>query len=267
MSVITLLTDFGLQDEYVGVMKGVIAGICNEARVIDITHGIAPQNVLQAAWVLESAWRYFPAGSIHLIVVDPGVGSSRAIVGARAEGHCFIAPDNGVLSPVFDAGRVDRLVRIENSNFFLDTVSSTFHGRDIFAPVAAHLAGGLPLVELGTEIAPSDAVRLTNWQSISSRPGEIQGRVVSVDRFGNLITNISRKQLDALIGTAPGREVEIRVGNGRIVGLSPNYFSGKGLRALAVIGSRGMLEVAVYCDHAGQVLSAGSGDLVRLKLV
>src|SRR5438128_8304527 len=188
--IITLTTDFGLSDPFVGIMKGVILGIAPAAQLIDITHDIRSYDILEAALIIESTYRYFPEGTVHLVVVDPGVGSARRPMAVAAKSHSFVAPDNGVLSllPQPEA------YRITNHSLFLNSVSQTFHGRDIFAPVAAHLARGTPLGAVGPRIV--DFMR-----KAPSKPnvldGKLIGQVLRIDKFGNIITNLRRQDLPA----------------------------------------------------------------------
>src|SRR5580692_5562992 len=183
---ITLTTDFGTADHYVGAMKGVILGISPHARIVDITHEIAPQDVNEAAFVIAQAWRYFPKGTIHVVVVDPGVGSARRPVLCEAEGQFFIAPDNGVLSMVYDSSR-HKVRAISNSRLFLKKVSRTFHGRDVFAPAAAHLSKGMAPEKFGKMIL--DYARDGVVKPVRLSANEWNGVVLKTDRFGNLITN------------------------------------------------------------------------------
>ena len=152
MSIITLLTDFGTEDAYVGVMKGVILSINPSAEVVDVCHYINPQDLIEAAYLIKSSYRYFPKGTIHIIVVDPGVGGNRLIVAVKLSGHIFLAPDNGVLTLLLDEGEVDTIVRVENTHYFLNSISQTFHGRDIFAPVGSHLSRGVFIENLGSKL-------------------------------------------------------------------------------------------------------------------
>jgi S-adenosylmethionine hydrolase len=261
MAVITLLTDFGLTDEYVGVLKGVIHGISSTAVIIDVTHGIAPQNVVAAAYTLQAAYVYFPPGTIHVAVVDPGVGTARGIVAVRCNGHQFLAPDNGLLAPILEANAPDEGYRVENEDFFRHPVSPTFHGRDVFAPVAAHLSKGLPLKDLGR---PLDFHALQPLEAHGPRmdpSGELEGEVVGVDRFGNLITNIGSKHLAGL-GTD---KIDILLGDHIITAMTRTYAQGKAGEIIALIGSRNCLEIAVNGASASNTLNMTHGGVVRIK--
>ncbi|MCD6224235.1 MAG: SAM-dependent chlorinase/fluorinase, partial [Deltaproteobacteria bacterium] len=190
MSIITLLTDFGVEDEYVGIMKGVILSINPSSTIVDITHQIAPQDIIAAAYRIKFSYKYFPEKTVHLVIVDPGVGSGRPLLAAKIQGHFFLAPDNGILTPLLDDGDIDTLVFVENSEYFLDSVSQTFHGRDIFAPVAAHISKGIDIMELGKLADIKSLARLSVEKPFIADNGELSGIIVSIDRFGNLITNI-----------------------------------------------------------------------------
>lgn len=259
---ITLTTDFGLEDEYVGVMKGVILSICPAATIVDVTHGIPPQNRIQAAYVINSAYRYFPAGTIHLAVVDPGVGTGRATTALRADGHVFLAPDNGVLSFLLQKQGAFA-VRLTRSEYFLKSVSTTFHGRDVFAPAAAHLAAGADLKSLGEPVDCGALKTLDLGLPRIGADGRLSGTVVWADRFGNLTTSIDAASLDAYLRSKPvGSKPVIRIGTCRIAGLSSTYADAEPGRALALIGSRGYLEIAVNCGNAHKDLGINTLDPV-----
>jgi S-adenosyl-L-methionine hydrolase (adenosine-forming) len=261
MAIITLLTDFGLTDEYVGVIKGVICGINPAVGIIDVTHGIALQNVVAAAYTLKAAYSYFPQGSIHIAVVDPGVGTKRDIVAVRCAGYLFLAPDNGLLAPILKEHAPDEGYRVENENLFRHPVSPTFHGRDVFAPVAAHLSRGLSLKALGRPL-DFDALQPLRSQGPRIDPsGVLEGEVVGVDRFGNLITNISSRQLSTL-GTG---KLDILLGDRIITTMTRTYAQGKTGEILALIGSRNCLEIAVNGASASKTLNLTHGEIVRIK--
>ena len=250
--VITLLTDFGTADPYVGMMKGVIAGICPSANVVDITHEVPPQDIRTGAFFLERSVRYFPPGTIHVAVVDPGVGTSRKALAIRAEGHVFVGPDNGLLS----AGlrRVDA-VTLTRRSYFRDSVSHTFHGRDIFAPVAAHLAAGVRFEDLGP--AMRRIVKLSSLRPRRTRRG-LRGNVASVDRFGNLITNFDLDAWSSL------RRPSIRVGSFATTKLAPSYGASRRGELAVILGGYGLLEIAAREASAAKILGLGSGALVEL---
>jgi len=263
-SIITLITDFGVDDEYVGVMKGVILSVNPAAIIVDITHHIEPQDLIQAAYIIKYSFKYFPEGTVHVVVVDPGVGSDRAIIALEVTGHIFLAPDNGVLTLLMDEGNIGSVVRVENSCYFLESVSQTFHGRDIFAPVAGHLSKGIKIETLGTPIDKIDLERLPIKYPGISNSGELFGTVVSIDRFGNLITNIDVNSLDKLCKSGKERKLQIRIGQNKIVGLSKSYESALPQSPLALIGSRGYLEIAVNCASARRYFMANRGDIVTV---
>ncbi len=266
MSIITLLTDFGSRDEYVGLMKGVILSIHSAATIVDITHQIDRQNLMQAAYAIHGSYRYFPAGSVHLIVVDPGVGTDRSLLALELHNHYFVAPDNGVLSLLLDEGLVDELIDITNSEYFLDTVSHTFHGRDIIAPVGAHIARGVELRQLGDELAPADAIRLTNIRARTADDGNIVGRIVAVDHFGNLVTNIEHQMITTYGLANQTKRVVIQIGSHTVQGMDRTYGNGHSNIPMALIGSRGYLEIAIPRGNAAQQLNVRSGDRVQVKI-
>ena len=254
--IITLLTDFGTRDPFVGVMKGVILGRCPVARIVDLSHEVSPQQVPEGAFWLAKTFVWFPSGTLHLVVVDPGVGTRRAALVAQACGHLFVAPDNGILAPVLGRDPAGRAYRIDPEPLGLSVPSRTFHGRDVFAPVAAEiLAGRLEWDAVGppqTELVPLPTVP-------AHRQGaEVRGTVVTVDHFGNLITNIEAEDLagidDALVSletaSCPLRGTYGEVSSGELVG---------------VVGSFGTLEVACRDGNAERItgLTRGARVVVR----
>lgn len=233
MPVITLTTDFGLTDNFVGVMKGVVLSIAPNTTIVDLTHDVAPQNIHQAAFVLLTGFSYFPSSTVHVCVVDPGVGSGRRILAVRADDYYFVAPDNGVLSYVLDRADSFECWSVENPEYRLAEVSSTFHGRDIMAPAAAWISKGLTPESLGPKI--KDPVRLPALAPQKTALG-IDGRVIYADRFGNLITNVSAAEVPD--------HAEIRVGGQCISGLQSSYDAVPPGELLAVRGSHGFIEIA-----------------------
>jgi S-adenosylmethionine hydrolase len=264
MSIITLLTDFGIEDEYVGVVKGVILSIAPSAKIIDITHQIDPQDLVQAAYTIKFYYRYFSRGAVHAVVVDPGVGTFRAIIALEVRDHIFLAPDNGVLTLLLDTEPIDSIIRVNNTDYFLEPVSRTFHGRDIFAPVAAHLAKGVALQKFGPPADLKELVRLPIEYPTLSEKGELMGFIVSIDRFGNLITNIDLVSFEKFSRAETGKTPEIQIGRGRITGLSGSYEDVKPQNPLAIIGSRGCIEIAVNGGSARRHFMAKKGDRVKL---
>jgi S-adenosylmethionine hydrolase len=256
---ITFTTDFGLSDHFVGVMKGVVAGIAPSARIIDITHEITPYNVAEGAFVIAEAWPYFPKRTIHVVVVDPGVGSARRPILAEAGGHFFIAPDNGVLSLVFDAAP-HKVRVISNPKFMRREISRTFHGRDVFAPAAAHLAKGSKTAAFGKLI--HDYVRAWSARPTPKGKDSWRGAILKVDRFGNLITNFAAREF-AGVGTRP---FEMRAGTHRIHRLALTYAETSVGDLFAIVGSSGYLEIAVNQASAATVLGCSAGAPVELDL-
>ena len=260
MRLITLTTDFGLEDAYVGVMKGVILGINPAATIVDLCHAIPPQDVQAAAFLLHTAWPYFPPATIHVVVVDPGVGSQRRAIAVDVGAATFVAPDNGVLSYVLaEAAEKNTLaVHLTNRRYWLSKISATFHGRDIFAPVAAHLSLGVPLADLGEPLPIGELVTLSLPRPARQSNGVWVGHVVHVDHFGNLVTDLEAEA----IGDA--QAVVIEVGGRRIVGLRRTYAEGSPGEPMALIGSSGRLEIAVPGGQAARGLKVQIGDQVRL---
>jgi S-adenosylmethionine hydrolase len=264
MSVITLLTDFGVDDEYVGVMKGVILSVNPHAVIVDITHHIASQDLIQTAYLIESFYMYFPKGTVHIIVVDPGVGGERAIIALERMGHLFLAPDNGVLTLLLEAGNIGSIVRLDNPNYFLDSISQTFHGRDIFAPVGAYLSKGIELKMLGAPVDQKDLIRLRVQKPFISAESELVGLIVWIDRFGNLITNIDFNSLDKFCMLDREETPRVKIGGQMITGFSKSYGSVGLQKPLAIIGSRGYLEIALNCGRAENYFGAQKGDAVKV---
>jgi len=261
LPIIALLTDFGSKDHYVGVMKGVIHGICRDAHVVDLSHNVSSQDITEAAFVLRSSYRYFPPGTVFVCVVDPGVGSRRAIVCLRANGQLFLAPDNGLLSVVASDSAPEGIYAVEDERFFLKPVSRTFQGRDIFAAVAAHLCAGVDPAELGPPLARVQALRLP--RPVKTAGGTLRGEVIYIDHFGNLITNIS----DSILQTAfrgPRDRVEVSVKAHSIRGVSASYSEVEKGRLLALVGSSGYLEVAANEGSAAEMLGCRKGDRITL---
>jgi S-adenosylmethionine hydrolase len=267
MSIITILSDFGSHDEYVGVMKGVILSVCPSVSIVDITHQIDPQDIVQAAYLIPSFYRFFPEGTVHLVVVDPGVGAERDILATNHDGHFFIAPDNGVLTLLMNRGKSDTIVRIRNADYFMKPVSATFHGRDIFAPIGAHIVNGTNLEELGTKTDIENIVRLEDLNCRLSETGELVGKIISIDHFGNLITNIDSNTLTNYRQTDANNRIQICIRSHVIVGLSETYANADPSSPLALIGSRHHLEIAVNGGNAQRYFKAHKGDLVRIRLL
>jgi S-adenosylmethionine hydrolase len=267
MPVITLLTDFGTADEYVGVMKGVMLSICPSVSVVDISHQIEPQDIVQAAYLVPGYFHYFPKGTIHIVVIDPGVGSQRAILAVHFRKHFFIAPDNGVLSLLLRDQKSDTIIEANKSEYFLEPLSATFHGRDIFAALGAHVACGTEIESLGSRRQIEDIVHLNDLTCQVTQRGELIGKIVSIDRFGNLISNIDAIQLHDFCQSEPSKQVHIAIGSLTIRGMEKTYADAASGAPLALIGSRGYLEIALSCANAQKQLNARKGDRVRITLL
>jgi S-adenosylmethionine hydrolase len=259
--IVTLLTDFGTRDPYVGVMKGVILGINPSLRIVDVTHEVPPQAVRAAAYLLASSFPFFPPGSVHVAVVDPGVGSDRKAVVLHAADHVFIAPDNGLLSEVIHAAASSKAWEISNPALCLPVLSSTFHGRDIFAPAAAHISGGFPLEQTGASLQKPRIFPRLAPEKI--RDG-LRGEVLWIDRFGNLVTSIRERDLEDLAQGPNWRAATVTIGTARIRGISTTYRDTTGL--ITLIGSTGRLEVSVSGGNAEHELRVGLGDSVIVRL-
>ena len=218
--IITLTTDFGYIDPFVGIMKGVILRIAPDAQIVDLSHGIAPQDIRAAALTLAASVDNFPEGTIHVAVVDPGVGSERRPLLVESVDHYFVGPDNGVFSLALERNGSSRIVDLSNETYHLQPKSHTFHGRDVFAPVAAHLARGVSVGEFGAPL--KDCVRL-RWPPIDRAGESVLGEILYIDRFGNLFTNIRERDL---MSVAP-EKIRVRLGEINISGLSPNYAAGR----------------------------------------
>lgn len=257
---ITLLTDFGTRDYFVGVMKAVIHSIAPRARVIDITHDLDPYGIGPARFTLSQSWKYCAPGTVHVCVVDPGVGTTRRAILVEAEGHVFVGPDNGVFSDfVTKPGARARL--LSNAKYHLKEVSSTFHGRDIFAPVAAHIASGVPLSKFGPRIG--DAVRITTGQPLRTGKRFWQGEIAWVDRFGNLITNFPIAEFPQIYH----RPFKLKAGFAALDSLAPNYAAGQPGEAILLVGSSGNLEVAVNQGSAARKLGLAVGSPLELEIL
>ncbi len=261
MSAITLLTDFGEADHYVACMKGVILQRAAGARIVDITHRIQPHDVVHAAFILRQVFECFPAGTIHVAVVDPGVGSARRILAARYAGQTILAPDNGLVSFVHRDFALEELRSVENRRLSQPEVSATFHGRDVFAPVAAHLFSGMPLDRVGPQVGELELLNIDLPHALEH--GGLEGQVLYVDHFGNVISNISAADLEAL--RTPADRLGVQVGPLRIGPLRTTYGDAAPGEVVALIGSTGMLEIAVNQGNAATQLRAGPGTIVLVR--
>jgi S-adenosylmethionine hydrolase len=256
MPVIALLSDFGVRDHYAGTMKGVVLSICPDATLVDVTHEVPPHDVLTGALQLAASYRYFPPGTVFLTVVDPGVGSSRRGIAAEAGDYRFVAPDNGLLTAVFQESPPKRVVELTERRYARPTVSRTFEGRDRFAPAAAWLARGVQLTALGR--AAHDWQRLDIPQPVAAGEG-LHGVVLIVDRFGNAVTNIDRRTWQRF---AAGGPVDLRVGGTPIPRLVDTYADIAPGEVCALFGSSDRLELAAHAASAAERLGAGPGTAV-----
>ncbi len=262
MAIITLMTDFGIKDGNVGVMKGVILGICDSARIVDLSHTISTQNIREAAFVLEKSWGYFPAGTIHVIVVDPGVGTARRPIAALIDGHYFICPDNGVLTMVYDRAERTKthieIIELNQKRYWLPVVSHVFHGRDIFSPSAAHLANGVKFHQLGSVI--SDPQRIDYPKPVTTDTGW-KGEVVHIDHFGNIATNLREEQLIDL----SNNRIQIKLNAIEINGLVKTFGDRPPGELIALFGSTGNLIVSEVNGNGAMRLGTRIGDVVEVK--
>ncbi len=258
MGIIVLLTDFGLNDSFVGVMKGVISRINPQVKIVDLCHKIESHNIHDAAFLLKSSYPYFPEGTIFLIVVDPGVGSERKSVIVETEKYIFVAPDNGVLSFLVERD-IKRIIQITNGEYFLKPVSHTFHGRDIFAPVAAHLSRGETVEKFGPAIRKINRLKFPEPQLKNNR---LMGEVMYVDHFGNLITNINQ---DAFLRFIEGEKFQIIIGKAKISKISSSYQEGKEGLPIAIFGSFDNLEISLYRDDASRRLNLNKGSKISIE--
>ena len=259
MTVITLTTDFGLRSGFAGVMQGVIYGLAPQVRIVEITHFVSPQNIREGGYTLGRAAPFFPEGSIHVYVVDPGVGTARRPLAAQLGSHFFVGPDNGLLTPLIEVAGKDQqrveFVHLDRPRYWRPTISHTFHGRDLFAPVAAHLANGIPLIELGTPIP--DPVRLDFWHPQRTESGWI-AHVTSIDTFGNLTTDLP-------VTAIPDPSIaHFRLHGAEVNGIADSYGSRQVGELVAVVDSEDFIEIAVVNGNAALKLGAGEGDLVEV---
>lgn len=277
--IIAQLTDFGLSDAYVGTMKGVMLTICPDAQIVDITHAIQPQNVRQAAYVLLTAFRYFPAHTVYNIVVDPGVGTAREAIAVATNNGVYVAPNNGVLTYTLQHLAVEHAVVLENPRYRLSTISTTFHGRDIFSPASAHLAAGVPITELGPTLA--ELVKLPAPR-LDITPGRIAGEVLHIDHFGNIITSIGLMRWETpstltlnpafappaddsdLQAAIDAQRARLVIGAHTLSQIRPTYGMVQPGEATMLVGSSGQLEVGINQGNAARSLNVSLGDPVTL---
>lgn len=258
--IITFTTDFGLHDHYVGTIKGVALSIVPSATLVDICHEVRSYDVLDGALTIAQAYRYFPAATVHVVVVDPGVGGARRPIVAEVGQQIFVCPDNGVLSFVYQREQPVSVRHIVNDRYFLQPVSSTFHGRDIFAPVAAHIAAGVPIDEFGPPILDYATLELAAPKRVAQ--GVLAGTVLKVDKFGNVITNITPADISDALG--PRRSFRLKVGNASISNLRTSYAGAAPGQLFSIFDSLGYLEIAANQASAAEQLRITQGDAVEV---
>jgi hypothetical protein len=257
--ILTLTTDFGLSDHYVGTMKGVVHSICPRARIVDISHGVTPFEVAEGAYLIAQAYRYFPKKTVHVVVVDPGVGTARRPILMEAAGQYFVAPDNGVLSMIY-AREKHKIRLIANDRYFRKPVSRTFHGRDIFAPVAAHVAAGVAPSRMGKLI--EDYLRPAFAQPQRTGKRSWAGRILRIDHFGNIITNFHQDEFPDL----ERRNFSLNLGPHQVTVLARNYAEAGPGELFAIVGSSGYLEVSVNQGSAAGQIHCETGAPVELMV-
>ncbi len=291
--IITLLTDFGNQDAYVGIMKGVIASINPHASIVDICHNIPSYDIMSGAYLLATSYKYFPKGTIHVAVVDPGVGSKRDIICVNTRNYLFLMPDNGLLSFIVPEEKPKNIIRVANTKYFLPSPGTTFHGRDIFAPAAAYLSLGVKPLQLGTRANSLEIFDIP--QPVYNKKGQLEGQIIYIDRFGNLITNITREYLEqhfhnSIIprnslhfpfkkgglrriykgedkeGPLLCKTMETTVGKKKITGLSKTYADVQPGEPLVLFGSAGFLEVSVNQGNARQCFKVDRDNKVMVEM-
>lgn len=261
--VVTFTSDFGLQDPFVGIMHGVVLSIHPETRIVDVSHAVASYDVLDGAWTIAQAYRFFPPRTVHVVVVDPGVGSARRAILAETDDYIFVAPDNGVLSLVEARGPRFTVRHITADRYFLQPISQTFHGRDIFAPVAGWLSVGVAPADFGPEV--SDYVRLQFPSVERVASNSLRGAVIKVDKFGNLITNLSELDVAPILGSTPPR-FELLISGTSIKRIAHSYADSGEDEVFAILGSSGYLEIATSQASAAKKLQAGVGTPVGLVI-
>jgi hypothetical protein len=260
---VTLTTDFGLNDHFVGTIKGVILDIAPEAEIVDVCHAVQAFDVLDGALTIAQAYSYFPNGTVHLVVVDPGVGTARRPILLSTGRHYFVAPDNGVLSLVYAREERLQVRHIDAAHYYRQPVSNTFHARDIFAPVAAYLAKGVEVAKFGEEI--TDFVRFNAPKPKAAEANTLRGVILKVDRFGNMITNFTPQDVPALFQTNPPA-FKILVGKREITEIHANYAEGAPNEVFGILGSMGYLEIAANRAAAAQIIGSGKGSEVNIVL-
>lgn len=256
----TLLTDFGTEDYFVGAMKGALLAVAPDAAIVDLTHDIPPHDIRAGAWTLANIYPYFPSGTVHIAVVDPGVGSARSAMAMRAREQFFVGPDNGLFSFVYEREPEIEAVKLTNRNYYREPVSRTFHGRDIFAPIAGAILNGVELSELGEHF--EDYVHLLRPNVRRAPDGTLEARIIHVDHFGNLITNITRDYFSQKDDERMSLEIRGR----RITFVREFFMAGAEEELFAVWGSAGHLEIVARCSPAAKILNAGRDELVIIRM-
>lgn len=258
MSVISLLTDFGLDDNYVGVMKAVILNIDPKAKILDLAHNVERHNITEAAFLLKGSFKYFPKKTLFLVIVDPGVGSRRKAIIVKTEDYVFIGPDNGVLSLALNQVKIEKIIEITNKRYFLKPVSDTFHGRDIFSPVAGFLSGGIPIEEFGRKI---EKLKSLNLPKVDIKDGLLRGEIIYVDHFGNLVTNIER---DSFYDFINNRKFRIHFKKEVFERINKSYTQTDIGKPLVIWGSFGNLEISVNRTSAKDYFRVKKGEPVKI---
>lgn len=262
---ITLLTDFGYVDGYAGVMKGVILKIAPDATIVDITHGIEPQDITGAALVLWGSFRHFPHGTVHCVVVDPGVGTERRSIVVRTQHYTFVAPDNGVISWAAQEDGIESAVEITNARYMLPVISQTFHGRDVFAPIAAHIVRGVPIEEFGHALQTDELVQLPPLAA-RMEGSKLIARIVHIDRFGNAITSLKREEFERWLTMRCGCEWIARIGGCEFNRIARSYADVAPNQPLILFNSYELLEIAINKGHAANQLNLNVGDELIIEL-
>lgn len=261
--IVTLTTDFGLSDHFVGAMKGVMLGINPSLQFVDISHQVTSHDVFDGAMTIGLSYSYFPTGTIHLVIIDPGVGSSRRPIIARGAQQIFVAPDNGILSLVYEREERMEVRHVTADHYFLKPVSQTFHGRDIFAPVAAWLTKGVEISKFGEIV--TDYVRFVPPKPRRLEDGQMQGAVIKVDKFGNLITNLGPSDLPGMFTLSPPR-FRITINQQEITRICTSYSMGGSSEVFAIAGSSGFIEICQNCASAAGSLKAARGTEIKVTL-
>lgn len=262
-SIITLTTDFGIKDPFVGIMKGVILGINPKAKIIDISHNITPQNIFEAAHIISMGYKYFPPNTIHVVVVDPQVGGARRPLLVAAQDHYFIGPDNGVFTPIYEEQHVE-VIHITSPHYYFPPKGPTFHGRDIFAPAAAWFSKGIESSKFGELI--NDYVTLSMSKPRIADGTTVEGEVIYIDIFGNAITNITKDDLDKLSLEFSKERFKV-IYKGNQLNLSNYYAESEGTNLSGVLNSFGFLELFIYKGNASERFNIKIGDSVSVTLV